>query len=122
MKFEKIHNIIEAPISGEWGIDISESSESIAKVIRTTNFTNIGKVDYNKEVVIREIDERKITNKKKDKFDSILNLIKTQNVFDFNSEAGSWKVIAYCKKVIRERANGIIGNYFWIYEYIYVFK
>lgn len=64
MKLEKILNLIEPPISGEWGIDVSELSKNVAKVIRTTNFTNIGKIDYAKEVVLREIEEKKILNKK----------------------------------------------------------
>ncbi len=64
MKLENIINLIEPPISGEWGTDVSELSQNVAKVIRTTNFTNIGKIDYEKEVVLRDIEEKKVANKK----------------------------------------------------------
>ena len=62
MKLENIINLIEPPISGEWGTDVSELSQNVAKVIRTTNFTNIGKIDYEKEVVLRDIEEKKVAN------------------------------------------------------------
>ncbi|MED3855384.1 restriction endonuclease subunit S [Priestia megaterium] len=60
---DSIFNIIEKPISGEWGKEPKESNA--IRVIRTTNFTNRGKLDIeNKEVVRREVDQNKIEKKK----------------------------------------------------------
>ena len=60
---DSIFNIIQKPISGEWGKE--PNGVNGTKVIRTTNFTNTGKLDIeNKEVVKREIDPKKIENKK----------------------------------------------------------
>ena len=59
-QYKKLTDICEI-ITGEWGIEISENSQNIVSVIRTTNFLNNGKIDIqNKELVKREIDEKKI--------------------------------------------------------------
>lgn len=57
----KLYEIIEKPLSGEWGKD-DDSGEGIP-VLRTTNFTNIGVVNY-KNVITRIVD----ANKAKEKF------------------------------------------------------
>jgi len=53
-----ISNVIEKPISGEWGNDGGN-----IKVLRSTNFTNEGYLNLN-EVVTRDIDHRKVESKK----------------------------------------------------------
>ncbi len=57
----KIKDVIEKSISGEWGVDAEENNG--VKVIRTTNFSNDGKLDLTKEVVIRKIEDKKIEQK-----------------------------------------------------------
>nr|WP_246239339.1 restriction endonuclease subunit S [Paenibacillus anseongense] len=49
-------------ISGEWGNEPKETSH--IKVIRTTNFSNDGKLNLDKEVVIRDIDSQKVEKKR----------------------------------------------------------
>ncbi|WP_238904048.1 restriction endonuclease subunit S [Clostridium sp. YIM B02506] len=53
--------IFEKPISGEWGVDLNEDTEGV-KVIRTTNFTNLGRLNLS-DVVLRKIDTEKHKNK-----------------------------------------------------------
>ena len=53
--------LFEKPISGEWGVDLSEGKEGV-KVIRTTNFTNLGRLNL-RDVVVRNIDTEKYKNK-----------------------------------------------------------
>ena len=52
----KLYEIIEKPLSGEWGSD-DETGKGIL-VLRTTNFTNVGVIDYS-NVVTRIIDTKK---------------------------------------------------------------
>jgi type I restriction enzyme, S subunit len=60
---QPLKDLIYKPISGEWGKD--PEGKNGVKVIRTTNFTNFGKLEIeNKEVVIRDIEQKKIENKK----------------------------------------------------------
>ena len=49
------------PISGEWG---EEAVSDGVQVIRTTNFTNSGKIDINKGIALREISDKKIQEKR----------------------------------------------------------
>ncbi|MDM0472767.1 restriction endonuclease subunit S [Clostridium perfringens] len=58
----KLKDIFEKPISGEWGKEVGEG-ENGSKVIRTTNFTNIGRLDLS-SIVERDIDSIKHENKK----------------------------------------------------------
>jgi len=67
-KVSPIDKIIEKPISGEWGKDDSDGTG--VRVLRTTNFTDQGSIDYS-DVVTRKIDEKKI-NRKYMKFGDIL--------------------------------------------------
>lgn len=62
MKQVKLKNVFSELINGEWG---SEAQEVLAgvSVLRTTNFTNEGKIDYS-EVVKRVIDPFKVQKKK----------------------------------------------------------
>lgn len=56
-----LSQIFEKPINGEWGVDLTDGKDGV-KVIRTTNFTNLGRLDFT-DVVQRDID----TQKHKDK-------------------------------------------------------
>lgn len=60
MSKRKLYEIIEKPLSGEWGND-DETGEGIP-VLRTTNFTNDGVIDYT-NVVTRIIDANKVKEK-----------------------------------------------------------
>ena len=62
-------DFIEVSFPGEWGQE--EKDGSGVKVIRTTNFTNNGKLDLS-DVVTRDIDSAKIEKKKLFKGDIIL--------------------------------------------------
>lgn len=55
--FKPIEQLIEEPISGEWG-----SEGDTIKVVRTTNFCNDGRIDFS-NVVSREIEGEKIKRK-----------------------------------------------------------
>ena len=59
MKY-KLKDLVQKPISGEWG-DEDLSDEGV-RVLRTTNFTTTGEVDYT-NVVTRLISEKKISEK-----------------------------------------------------------
>lgn len=61
-----LKEIIEKPISGEWG-----SEGDAVNVLRTTNFTNEGYIDYS-NVVKRSIDHKKVNSKKLIKGDIII--------------------------------------------------
>ena len=71
----KLKEVFERIISGEWGdeVEVEENSENIVSVIRTTNFTDSGKLDLkNKEVTKRIISKSKIQEKKLIKGDIII--------------------------------------------------
>ncbi|MBN2642148.1 MAG: restriction endonuclease subunit S [Victivallales bacterium] len=58
---ERINNVIEKKISGEWGQDAADNSGVF--VLRTTNFQNNGIINYD-NVVVRDIDPKKVASKK----------------------------------------------------------
>ena len=64
-----VGNYIEESYPGEWGSEDKEGTG--VKVIRTTNFTNTGKLDL-KDVVTRSIADKKIERKTIHKYDTIL--------------------------------------------------
>ena len=66
---KKLIDIIEKPVSGEWGEDCLDN-EGIP-VIRTTNFTNEGKLDF-KQVVFRNIKKKDLNHKYLKKGDIII--------------------------------------------------
>ena len=69
---KKLTDICET-ITGEWGTEITENSQNIVSVIRTTNFLNNGKIDIqNKELIKREIDKKKIEQKQLKRGDIII--------------------------------------------------
>ena len=55
-----VKDVICKPISGEWGAD--DPAGTGIKVLRTTNFTDIGKLDFS-DVVTRIIDPNKVVEK-----------------------------------------------------------
>ncbi|MDD3162202.1 MAG: restriction endonuclease subunit S [Bacteroidales bacterium] len=67
-KVTPIDKVVEKPMSGEWGKDDFEGTG--VKVLRTTNFTDRGVIDYS-DVVTRKIDDKK-ANQKYMKFGDIL--------------------------------------------------
>lgn len=58
----KVIDLLENVVSGEWGQEPTGSND--VKVIRTTNFSNDGRLDLNKEIVFRNIEEQKAIEKK----------------------------------------------------------
>ena len=69
-KMVRLGDVLEDTITGEWGTACS-TKETGVKVLRTTNFTNTGVVDYS-NVVIRNISAQKIANKRLKYADIIL--------------------------------------------------
>ena len=55
-----VSKVVAKPLSGEWGQEDTDGSG--VKVLRTTNFTDSGFIDYT-EVVTRSIDSKKIEAK-----------------------------------------------------------
>ena len=55
-----LSKLIEKPLAGEWGKEDNDGTG--IKVLRTTNFTDAGVIDY-KEVVTRKIDAKKAEKK-----------------------------------------------------------
>lgn len=58
---EKLADIFEAPISGEWGTELDDSCTGIP-VLRTTNFTNDGIISFD-NIVYRNINLERKQNK-----------------------------------------------------------
>ena len=64
-----VSSFIQDSFPGEWGKEDNDGTG--VNVIRTTNFTNAGKLNL-QEVVTRQIEARKIERKKIQKYDTIL--------------------------------------------------
>jgi type I restriction enzyme S subunit len=62
VKSYKIIDLLVEVISGEWGQE--PDGENDVKVIRTTNFTNEGRLDLSKDVVMRNIEKKKVEKKR----------------------------------------------------------
>ncbi len=60
-KVEPISHLINSPLTGEWGKEDTDNTG--VHIVRTTNFTDTGKVDLT-DIVTRQVDERKIEKKK----------------------------------------------------------
>ena len=69
-EMEKLKDVVEQTITGEWGTECSDGNYC-TNVLRTTNFTNQGVIDY-ENVVKRSIPIGKVENKKLLKDDIIL--------------------------------------------------
>lgn len=59
----RLKELISEVISGEWGQEPSGEFSGV-KVIRTTNFSNTGRLDLHKELVKRQIEPEKVEKKK----------------------------------------------------------
>lgn len=66
----RVHDVLENVMSGEWGTEATGKNDVF--VIRTTNFTNKGIIDFSKEVVKRNIEQKKVDAKKLIKGDIII--------------------------------------------------
>ena len=64
-----VSEYIDCSYPGEWGTEDTDGTG--VKVIRTTNFTNTGKLNLD-DVVTRNIEEKKINKKAIKKYDTIL--------------------------------------------------
>lgn len=64
-----VKDYIDDSFPGEWGTEDKDGNG--IKVIRTTNFTNSGKLNL-EDVVTRKIEERKVSRKQIKKYDTIL--------------------------------------------------
>ena len=61
MKKEKLIDIVEKTITGEWGTEIKKNENDIY-VIRTADFCNDGRINYN-NIIKRNIIKSKIEEK-----------------------------------------------------------
>lgn len=59
----KLKELVTEVISGEWGQEPPNEFSGV-KVIRTTNFSNTGRLDLHREVVKREIESEKVNKKR----------------------------------------------------------
>lgn len=66
----RLSDVVAETITGEWGTECVDGEKGV-KVLRTTNFTNLGVVSYNR-VVVRSIPASKVDKKKLERFDIIL--------------------------------------------------
>ena len=69
METTPVKDYIDDSFPGEWGTEDKDGNG--VKVIRTTNFTNSGKLNL-EDVVTRNIEERKVSRKQIKKYDTIL--------------------------------------------------
>ena len=58
----RLGDVFESQIAGEWGSECAEN-ENGTKVLRTTNFTQDGRINYD-DVVVRSINESKVEKKR----------------------------------------------------------
>lgn len=123
MRFEKITELIDYRITGEWG---KEPKSSVVKVIRTTNFTNSGKIDLS-NVVERDIDEKKIEKKSLRKGDIIIEKSgggPTQPVgrvvyFDIDTEENY--LCNNFTTILRPKTN-LVNSKYLLYQMLYLHK
>lgn len=66
----KLGDVFSLQITGEWGSEW-DTNQAGTKILRTTNFTSNGTIDYS-NIAVRKIDESKILKKKLKKGDIIL--------------------------------------------------
>jgi len=123
MKFEKLTELIDERITGEWG---QEPNSSGVKVIRTTNFTNEGKLDLS-NVVERDIEEKKIEKKALRKGDIIIEKSgggPTQPVgrvvfFDVDSDENY--LCNNFTTILRPKSN-LVDSKYLLYQMLYLHK
>ena len=103
MNYFFIKDLITDKISGEWGLD--PVSDKCVKVIRTTNFTNEGRINLS-NVVEREVSETKVKQKKLkygDKYTFAFDNIKDEKIIveklrNYLSWGQNWRLrlFIYC--------------------------
>ena len=59
-----IREVIHTPIPGEWGEPAESDEHETVKIIRTTNFTNEGRINYSNGVVDRVLPDKVVTAKR----------------------------------------------------------
>lgn len=117
-----IRDVIEKPISGEWGNDGKGT-----KVLRTTNFTNTGEISF-KNVVERDIPLRKVEEKKLRFGDTILEKSggsPTQpvgRVVYFNLQTSDSYLCNNFTSVLRPKENVDPKYFFWFLFKNHIFK
>ncbi|HMO61477.1 MAG TPA: restriction endonuclease subunit S [Ferruginibacter sp.] len=123
MKFEKLTELIDERITGEWG---QEPVSSGVKVIRTTNFTNEGKLDLS-NVVERDIEAKKIEKKSLLKGDIIIEKSgggPTQpvgRVVYFDIESDEKYLCNNFTTILRPKLNLVASKYL-LYQMLYLHK
>lgn len=122
MDFYKVIDVIEKPITGEWG-----EEGSGVKVLRTTNFTNSGEINYS-DVVERNIDFKKISQKKLKIGDTILEKSggsPTQpvgRVVYFDKESNENYLCNNFTTILRPKVNVFSKYLFWNLFYNHIIK
>ena len=123
MNFEKLTELIDERITGEWG---QEPNSSGVKVIRTTNFTNEGKLDLS-NVVERDIEERKIEKKALKKGDIIIEKSgggPTQpvgRVVFFDVDSNEKYLCNNFTTILRPKSN-LVDSKYLLYQMLYLHK
>lgn len=123
MKFEKLTELIDERITGEWG---QEPISSGVKVIRTTNFTNEGKLDLS-NVVKRDIEEKKIEKKALIKGDIIIEKSgggPTQpvgRVVFFDVDSDEKYLCNNFTTILRPKSN-VVDSKYLLYQMLYLHK
>lgn len=123
MKFEKLTELIDERITGEWG---QEPNSPGVKVIRTTNFTNEGKLDLS-NVVKRDIEEKKIEKKALRKGDIIIEKSgggPTQpvgRVVFFDIDSNEKYLCNNFTTILRPKSN-LVDSKYLLYQMLYLHK
>lgn len=123
MRFEKLTELIDERITGEWG---QEPKSSSVKVIRTTNFTNEGKLDLS-NVVEREIEEKKVEKKALRIGDIIIEKSgggPTQpvgRVVFFNVDSDEKYLCNNFTTILRPKSN-LVNSKYLLYQMLYLHK
>lgn len=115
----RLGDVVEESITGEWGAECIDS-EVGTKILRTTNFTNVGKINYN-NVIVRKIPFSKVENKKLIKGDIILEKSggsDTQpvgRVVFFENESGEIFLCNNFTQILRLKQNIAFPKYVFLY-------
>lgn len=124
MSLLKLKDLVAKPIAGEWGNE--DNSGNGVSVIRTTNFTKTGEIDFS-NIVKREIDTKKIEQKSLRKGDLIIE--KSGG----GPKAPVGRVILFDKKddetylcnnftaILRPKIDKVIPKYL-LYQFMYLYN
>lgn len=114
-----IIDVIEKPISGEWGTD--DISGNGTKVLRTTNFTDYGVINY-EDVITRNIDKSKIKNKLLENLDIIIEKsggsdTKPVGRVVYYKDSGELYLVNNFTAILRKKDENINNDYLFYYLY-----